>query len=68
MNEKISSSMDVLGGTRVFTGTRVPVQTLLDYLEADQSIHNFLEDFPTVTHDQAVEVIHTARELLLHAS
>ena len=68
MNEKISSSIDVLGGAPVFVGTRVPVQTLLDYLEADQSIHDFLEDFPTVTHEQAVEVLHAAKELLLHAS
>jgi len=50
----ISRDREVLGGTPVFAGTRVPIQTLLDYLEAGQSLHEFLDDFPTVERDQAV--------------
>lgn len=48
---------DILGGTPVFRGTRVPVQTLLDYFSGGQSLHEFLDDFPSVTHDQVVEVL-----------
>ena len=47
----ISRSADVMGGTPVFAGTRVPVQTLLDYLEAGETIDNFLDGFPTVSRD-----------------
>jgi uncharacterized protein (DUF433 family) len=50
----ISSSPDVLGGTFVFTGTRVPVQTLIDYLEGGETIDDFLEGFPTVTREQVL--------------
>ncbi len=50
----ISISPDVMGGTPVFAGTRVPIQTLLDYLEGGETIDNFLEGFPTVTRDQVV--------------
>ena len=57
--------MGILGGTPVFQGTRVPVQTLLDYLEADDSIEKFLDDFPTVTHEQAVAVLEVAKAKLL---
>ena len=47
----ISCNPDVMGGTPVFSGTRVPVQTLLDYLEASESIDDFLEGFPSVTRE-----------------
>ena len=47
-------SSDVMGGTAVFYGTRVPVQTLLDYLEADETIDDFLEGFPSVTRAQVI--------------
>ena len=50
----ISSSPDVMGGTPVFTGTRVPVQTLLDYLEGGETIDDFLEGFPTVRREQVI--------------
>ena len=50
----ISRSPDVMGGTAVFTNTRVPVQTLLDYLKDGESIDNFLDGFPTVTRDQVI--------------
>ena len=61
----IISNTGILGGTPVFQGTRVPVQTLLDYLEADDSIETFLDDFPTVTHEQVVAVLEVAKEKLL---
>jgi uncharacterized protein (DUF433 family) len=50
----ITASPDVMGGTPVFAGTRVPVQTLLDYLKGGESIGDFLEGFPTVSRDQVV--------------
>ena len=53
----ISCSPDVMGGTPVFTGTRVPVQTLLDYLEAGDSIDEFLAGFPSVSRQQVIEFL-----------
>jgi len=50
----VSSSPDVLGGTPVFPGTRVPVQTLLDYLEGGETIDAFLEGFPSVSREKVV--------------
>ena len=50
----VSTSPEILGGTPVFSGTRVPVQTLLDYLENGESIDEFLEGFPTVRRTQVV--------------
>ena len=50
----ISRNSDVMGGTPVFYGTRVPIQTLLDYLEAGESIDDFLEGFPSVTRQQVM--------------
>jgi uncharacterized protein (DUF433 family) len=64
--ELISRSDDVLGGTPVFQGTRVPVRTLVDYLEAGQRLDEFLEDFPTVHREQAVGVLELAAALVLH--
>ena len=55
----ITSSADVMGGTPVFTGTRVPVQTLLDYLKGGESIDDFLEGFPTVSREQVIALLHT---------
>ncbi|MFO1372166.1 MAG: DUF433 domain-containing protein [Candidatus Competibacteraceae bacterium] len=53
----ISSSPDVMGGTLVFAGTRVPVQTFLDYLKGGQSIDDFLDGFPTVSRTQLVALL-----------
>jgi uncharacterized protein (DUF433 family) len=50
----ISVSPEVMGGTPVFTGTRVPIQTLMDYLKAGESIDDFLDGFPTVTREQVM--------------
>jgi uncharacterized protein (DUF433 family) len=61
----INSDPEVLGGTPVFVGTRVPFQALIDYLEAGQSLDEFLEDFPTVTREQAVAALEQAKEALL---
>jgi uncharacterized protein (DUF433 family) len=56
-NAVIHSDPEVMGGTPVFIGTRVPLQTLLDYLEAGQPLDDFLEDFPTVTREQAIAAL-----------
>ena len=61
----ISCSRDVMGGTPVFAGTRVPVQTVLDYLEAGETIDDFLEGFPTVTRDQVIGFLEEAKDLLV---
>ena len=58
----ITSTPDVLGGIPVFAGTRVPVQTCLDYLKAGQSINDFLEGFPTVTRDQVLAFLEETRQ------
>ncbi len=51
----ISCNPEVMGGTPVFSGTRVPVQTLLDYLESGESIDDFLAGFPSVNREQVIE-------------
>ena len=61
----IQRSPDILGGTPVFAGTRVPLRTLLDYLEAGQALREFLDDFPTVTQEQAIAALRLAKEALL---
>lgn len=65
----IHSDPDILGGTPVFVGTRVPVRTLLDYLEVGDSLADFLEDFPSVTRAQAVTALQLAKQMLVaHAN
>ena len=61
----VHSDPDILGGTPVFVGTRVPVRTLLDYLEAGDSLNEFLEDFPSVTREQAVAALRLAKQMLV---
>jgi uncharacterized protein (DUF433 family) len=58
----IHSNANILGGTPVFVGTRVPVQTLLDYLEAGDSLDVFLDHFPTVSREKAVAALALAKE------
>jgi uncharacterized protein (DUF433 family) len=60
----ITRDPDLLGGTPVFTGTRVPVHTLLDYLEHNQSLDEFLDDFPSVSRERAIAVLEEMRQLL----
>jgi uncharacterized protein (DUF433 family) len=59
---RLTCSPDILGGTPVFTGTRVPVQTLIDYLEGGESIDAFLEGFPTVKREQVIAFLKEAKE------
>ena len=61
----IHSNPEILGGVPVFVGTRVPVQTLLDYLEDGDSLDVFLDHFPSVHRDQAVAVLELAKEMLV---
>ena len=61
----IHSDPEIMGGTPVFVGTRVPVQTLLDYLEAGDPLDLFLEDFPSVSREQVVAVLELAKEMLI---
>ena len=63
----ISRSPDVMSGTPVFAGTRVPVQTLIDYLAGGHPLDEFLDDFPTVSREQALELLHRVKELLADA-
>ncbi len=60
----IQRSSEVLGGTAVFRGTRVPVRTLLEYFEKGQRLDDFLSDFPTVSSEQALAVLELARRAL----
>ena len=64
----IHSDREILGGTPVFVGTRVPVQALFDYLEGQHSLDEFLDDFPTVTRQQAVAVLEKARQLVVNSA
>ena len=65
----IHSDPDILGETPVFVGTRVPVRTLLDYLEAGDCLREFLEDFPSVSREQAVAALELAKQMLVsHAN
>lgn len=61
----ISSSPDRLGGEPCFTGTRVPVRALIDYIEGGHPLAEFLEDFPTVSREHSVAVLELARQALL---
>jgi uncharacterized protein (DUF433 family) len=60
----VHSDPEILGGTPVFVGTRVPVKALLDYLEAGRPLAEFLDDFPTVSRAQAVAALEQAKHVL----
>jgi len=64
----VSCRPDVMGGTAVFHGTRVPVQTLLDYLEAGESIDDFLEGFPSVTREHVIAFLEEAKDRVIEAA
>jgi uncharacterized protein (DUF433 family) len=64
----ISSTPDVMSGTPVFAGTRVPVQTLMDYIEGGDSIDDFLEGFPTVKREQVIAFLEEAKKRMLAAA
>jgi len=61
----ITSSNDVMGGTPVFAGTRVPVQTLIDYIKGGESIDDFLDGFPTVTREQVIAFLDEAQQQMI---
>ena len=67
MNVIVKNS-DILGGTPVFRGTRVPVQTLFDYLEGGETLEDFLQGSPTVTRESAVAALEGAKDLLFARS
>jgi uncharacterized protein (DUF433 family) len=61
----VHSEPDVLGGTPVFVGTRVPLQALIDYIEGGHSLNEFLDDFPTVTREIAIAALEQAKASLI---
>lgn len=63
----INKTKDVMGGTPVFKGTRVPVRTLIDYIEGGDNLDRFLEDFPTVSREQIIEVLELIKNKLIDA-
>ena len=64
-DDVIVKDVDILGGTPVFRGTRVPFQALLDYLEGGQNLDDFIDDFPTVTREAAVSALELAKSVLM---
>ena len=65
MSDKaITRNPDILGGTPVFSGTRVPIRILIEHLEAGDRLDDFLDSYPTVSRDQAIEVLKTAKMAL----
>ena len=65
VSDIIVKDPEVLGGTAVFRGTRVPFQALLDYLEGGQTLDDFLDDFPTVARSAAIAALELAKSLLV---
>ena len=61
----ITCDDEILSGTPVFTSTRVPIKNLIDYLEAGDSLDEFLDDFPSVSRDQAIQTLELAKEMLV---
>ncbi len=66
MEKLINIDNEILGGTPVFMGTRVPIKNLFDYLGEGESISTFLEDFPTVKREQAEKILQMAHKLILN--
>jgi uncharacterized protein (DUF433 family) len=65
MTQAIVRDPEIMRGVPVFRGTRVPVQTLFDYLEGGETIEEFLQGFPTVSRDLALQALEEAKQLLL---
>lgn len=61
----LTSSLDIMGGTPVFAGTRVPVQTFIDYIKGGESIDDFLDGFPTVSKEQVIAFLEEAKEQIV---
>jgi uncharacterized protein (DUF433 family) len=62
LSRPVHTDPEILGGTPVFAGTRVPLKNLIDYLEAGHPLDEFLDDFPSVTRDQAMAALSEARK------
>ena len=65
VNDLITCNVRIMSGTPVFKNTRVPIKNLIDYLEAGDSLDEFLEDFPSVSRTQAMQALELAKEILL---
>ena len=65
MDSVITCDDEILSGTPVFKSTRVPIKNLIDYLEAGDSLDEFLDDFPSVSRDQAIQTLELAKDMLL---
>jgi uncharacterized protein (DUF433 family) len=65
LSQIVHSDPDILGGTPVFVGTRVPVRSLFDYLEGGDTLSEFLRQFPSVSREQAIAVLDLARATVL---
>ena len=65
MSSVITTSREILGGMPVFAGTRVPAQTLIDYLEGGETIDDFLEGYPTVPREQLIAYLDEVKDMLL---
>jgi uncharacterized protein (DUF433 family) len=65
LSDIVHSDLGILGGTPVFAGTRVPIQSLFDYLEGGETVDEFLRQFPSVRRDQAIAALDLARATLL---
>jgi uncharacterized protein (DUF433 family) len=63
----VSRTIDVMGGTAVFHGTRVPVETLFDYIEAGDTVDGFLEGFPSVTRQHVIAYLEEAKDRVIEA-
>jgi len=68
MFDVIRINKDIMGGTPVFNGTRVPIQTLFDYIEGRETIDEFLEDFPTVKKEQVIQLLEHLKTQALKAT
>lgn len=65
MSSVVTSSREIMSGTPVFAGTRVPVQTLIDYLEGGENIDDFLDGFPTVSRDQVIAFLEEVKDRMI---
>jgi uncharacterized protein (DUF433 family) len=65
IDELIIRDNEIMSGTPVFKGTRVPIKNLIDYLEVGDALDEFLDDFPSVSRDQAIQVLELAKDMLL---
>ncbi len=65
LRDVVHSAPEIMGGTPVFVGTRVPLQNLIDYLEGGESIEDFLDAFPTVKREQVISVIEAGKSKML---